>query len=141
MKAKKVILIVQSILCVVLAVLLATAVISIYREGLAAKAENPLAWIYTGEKVAERFKPIAPLFFLTVGLAVVGLILDVKDENGLKPVKGGKVENKGFPGAKTVRMILLIAAVCFVIAGVFNGSAKDVFGKAVKICTECVGLG
>ena len=31
--------------------------------------------------------------------------------------------------------LLLIAA------GMRNGSAKDVFGKAVKICTECVGLG
>ena len=32
-------------------------------------------------------------------------------------------------------------AVALIVAGVFNGSARDVFGKAVKICTECVGLG
>ena len=31
--------------------------------------------------------------------------------------------------------------VMLLVLGVFNGSARDVFGKAVKICTECVGLG
>jgi hypothetical protein len=38
-------------------------------------------------------------------------------------------------------MVLLIAAIALIAAGVFNGSARDVFGKAVKICTECIGLG
>ena len=38
-------------------------------------------------------------------------------------------------------MVLLIASIALIAAGVFNGSARDVFGKAVKICTECIGLG
>ena len=37
--------------------------------------------------------------------------------------------------------ILIIAAVILIIAGVFNGSARDVLYKAITICTECVGLG
>ena len=36
---------------------------------------------------------------------------------------------------------LIIAAIVFIIAGVLNGSARDVLYKAVTICTECVGLG
>ena len=40
-----------------------------------------------------------------------------------------------------VRRVLLIAAVCFIVMGVFNGSMKDVLVKAIRICTECVGLG
>ncbi|MBO6039679.1 MAG: thioredoxin [Oscillospiraceae bacterium] len=40
-----------------------------------------------------------------------------------------------------VRTVLLIAAIVLIIAGLFNGSARDVFSKAVRICTECVGLG
>ncbi|MBO6014844.1 MAG: thioredoxin [Oscillospiraceae bacterium] len=40
-----------------------------------------------------------------------------------------------------MRTILLIAAIVLIGAGIFNGSARDVFGKAIKICTECVGLG
>ena len=50
------------------------------------------------------------------------------------------MENKVFEG-RTIRRVMLAAAVVLIIAGVFNGSALDVFGKAVKICTECVGLG
>ena len=47
------------------------------------------------------------------------------------------------PPAKTriARVILLIAAVVLILAGVFNGSALDVLYKAITICTECVGLG
>ncbi|MBO5543238.1 MAG: thioredoxin [Oscillospiraceae bacterium] len=40
-----------------------------------------------------------------------------------------------------MRIVLLVCAVILIIAGVFNGSARDVLGKAIKICTECVGLG
>ena len=69
-----------------------------------------------------------------------GGISGVRDENSLKPAAGGKVENRA-PGGKTVRTVLLVAAVVLIVAGAFNGSARDVFGKAVKICTECVGLG
>ncbi len=36
--------------------------------------------------------------------------------------------------------LLLIGAV-LVLLGVFNGGADDVLGKAIKICTECIGLG
>nr|WP_251616997.1 CD1871A family CXXC motif-containing protein [Pumilibacter muris] len=32
-------------------------------------------------------------------------------------------------------------AVSFIIAGIFNGGARDVLIKAVNICTECIGLG
>ena len=133
-------LIVQLVLCILLAVLLIVSVIGIYLDGVTARAENPLAAIFSREIVAERFRPVAPLFFAVVGLSATGLFLDVKDEASLKSAKGGKVENKA-PAGKTVQIVLLIAAVLLIVAGVFNGSAKDVFAKAVKICTECVGLG
>ena len=37
--------------------------------------------------------------------------------------------------------VIIVAAVILIIAGVFNGSARDVLYKAITICTECVGLG
>ena len=40
-----------------------------------------------------------------------------------------------------IRRVLLVAAVIFVVLGVQNGSMKDVIVKAIRICTECVGLG
>ena len=36
---------------------------------------------------------------------------------------------------------LIVAAVVLILAGVFNGSARDVLYKAITICSECVGLG
>ncbi len=40
-----------------------------------------------------------------------------------------------------VRIAVIALSVTFIILGVFNGGMKDVLGKAVKICTECIGLG
>ena len=119
--------------------------LSILREvtGDEAYQTAALAALATPEAMHDRYgsATLAPLLFAAVGLTVGGLILGVKDEKGLSPVKSGRVEHKNFSGAKMLRIGLLIAAVCLLIAGVLNGSARDVFGKAVKICTECVGLG
>ena len=247
MNGKKLYLIIQSILCIVLVVLLAATAIGIYREGVAAKAENPLAWVFSREKVAERFRPFAPLFFAGIGMAAAGLILDIRDEKSEKPVKDAEllrdltvsriaapseamkqerakqkkllfggwavfavcmlpvflyvINGDHFPNGnleqefralvahilpwiiagfgilicaallheksvvreteaakeqlkaekaavkasdsrlRILRIAVFCLAVCLIIAGIFNGSAKDVLGKAVKICTECVGLG
>ena len=40
-----------------------------------------------------------------------------------------------------IRAALLVLAVVLIVYGVFNGSMRDVLYKAIKICTECVGLG
>lgn len=40
-----------------------------------------------------------------------------------------------------VRAVVLLTAVVLIGMGVFNGGMRDVLGKAIKICTECIGLG
>ena len=40
-----------------------------------------------------------------------------------------------------IRCVIAVVAIVFITLGTFNGSAKDVLAKAVKICTECIGLG
>lgn len=40
-----------------------------------------------------------------------------------------------------VRIAVLLVAVAFIIWGITNGGARDVFIKAINICTECIGLG
>ena len=139
-KKEKIYLIIQSILCILLVLLLAAAVTGIFREGTALKADNPLEWVFSREKTAERLRPLLPLFLVFAVTTAVGLIAGVKDENSAKGVKTGKIQNRA-AGGKALRTVLLIAAVCLIAAGIFNGSARDVLGKAVKICTECVGLG
>lgn len=39
------------------------------------------------------------------------------------------------------RTALLITAVILIVFGIFNGGMQDVLQKAIKICTECIGLG
>ena len=40
-----------------------------------------------------------------------------------------------------VKYTLLGVAILLVVLGVFNGGMSDVLEKAIKICTECIGLG
>ncbi len=40
-----------------------------------------------------------------------------------------------------VRGSILTLAVVFIVLGIGNGGMRDVFAKAVRICTECIGLG
>lgn len=40
-----------------------------------------------------------------------------------------------------VRGVILVIGVAFVVLGVLNGGMADVLGKAIRICTECIGLG
>lgn len=46
------------------------------------------------------------------------------------------------PGNMVIpQAIVIAAAVILILAGMLNGSARDVLYKAITICTECVGLG
>ncbi|MBE6974767.1 MAG: thioredoxin [Ruminococcaceae bacterium] len=38
-------------------------------------------------------------------------------------------------------MVLLAAAVAMIVLGIDNGGIAAVLGKAIRICTECIGLG
>ena len=40
-----------------------------------------------------------------------------------------------------VRLVILAVAVALIVLGILNGGMRDVLGKAIKICTECIGLG
>ncbi len=133
------------VLYAMLAGLFCAQVIGIYREGMARRAENPLASIYTPEIVAEKLSPLVPLFFIAIGFVIGGLLAGAKDENAGKPKRNGiqfkpKTDRWQMrPGA--VQAVVLTAAVIFIIMGIFNGSALDVLTKAIKICSECIGLG
>lgn len=61
--------------------------------------------------------------------------------SGSKVVPAPPVDTAKPTLLKTIRLIGLTVAVAFIILGCFNGSARDVLTKAIKICTECIGLG
>ena len=41
----------------------------------------------------------------------------------------------------TVRGVIFCVCAVFIVLGVLNGGMRDVLEKAIKICTECIGLG
>ncbi|MBQ7435721.1 MAG: hypothetical protein IJV30_00160 [Oscillospiraceae bacterium] len=254
MTRNRILLIAQSLLCVALIVMLAVSAVGIYRDGIAEKKEDPLAWVYTRDKAAAGLKPVLPVFLLAVAVTVACAVLNVRDENENKPVKdielnrdlmrtrvaqpsdamkkeqamqkkllyGGwcgfglcmlpiliyMTNGEHFPngdleqvmGALAVhvfpwiilgfavlivsavlqgrsiqreydaimerireekasgikaeaqtaaptrnvnvlRWVILAVAVVFIVAGIRNGSMTAVVNKAIRICTECVGLG
>ena len=152
MKKSRCFLLIQAAVCIALAVWLSAAAVSVCREGSERKAEDPMESIYTPEIVAEKLAPAAPLFIAGAVLLIAGLILGIKDEEAGKPVKNAgfrsdlqaeRAARTAGPSKKTcvIQAVILAAAIVFIIAGVFNGSARDVLYKAITICTECVGLG
>ena len=150
MSKNKVFLIIQSVLCIALFVLTALAAVRLYRAGIAYRADgHPTAWIYSREAVGAALRPLIPLFFLTVGVTVAGAILKIRDDKQDKPVNDGglmtvkpaSLTEKKPANAQIIRIIVLILAVVLIIAGIYNGSMRDVLYKAIKICTECIGLG
>lgn len=52
-----------------------------------------------------------------------------------------KAEKKKAPILLVARLALLVIGVALFILGTQNGSMQEVFIKATKICTECIGLG
>lgn len=41
---------------------------------------------------------------------------------------------------KVLWVVLFAVAVVLIVLGVMNGGALDVLAKAIKICSECIGL-
>ncbi len=155
MNKKKLLLILQSLLCAALAVLLVSAVIGLYLDGAADRAERPLDWIYTREKTAERLAPAVPVLFASLAVTAAGLLLGVRDERADKgrispetrrELTASRAQEPGDAVKKerrrrTLRIVLLAAALLLILAGIRNGGARDVLVKAVGICTEGVGRG
>lgn len=59
--------------------------------------------------------------------------------DGIAPAPEAKKECKH--GILIARCAVAAIAVVFILLGIFNGGIQDVLGKAIAICTECIGLG
>ena len=148
MTDKRVYLLFQAFLCILTAAVMIFGLLSLYSEGIARKAEDPLASVYSREILTDYFYRIAPLFFATLGSALAGILLGAKDDRADRPVPSAALKRDP-PAARPARkdrrvvwqIILLALAVLFIVLGILNGSMMDVLIKAIHICTECIGLG
>ncbi|MBR6185263.1 MAG: hypothetical protein IKQ41_03275 [Clostridia bacterium] len=148
MTRNRVFLIVQAVLCALVATLLAAAAIGLYIEGTAGQAETGslFSYIYTREKVTARLSPILPLVFASLGMTAAGWILGIREKETVgRPMPGlavkKSVAQKAGRPALFMRTAFLILAAALIAAGVMNGGLEDVFTKAAAICMECIGLG
>lgn len=59
--------------------------------------------------------------------------------------KATSVEQKSDKKCKILinilRGVIVAIAIVFIVIGITNGGMADVLGKAIRICTECIGLG
>lgn len=86
-----------------------------------------------------------------IGIGILSVCLIMRDKSILKETELAKTaEKSNDPAApapdhrkavNALRVIVLAAAVTFIVIGIFNGSMTDVLNKAIRICTECIGLG
>ena len=85
MTKNKIFLWVQTALCVLIAILLASSAVRIFIDGSAYQAAgHPSEWIYTREKAAAALMPILPLFLLSFAMTVYGLVKGIEDEEADK---------------------------------------------------------
>ena len=152
MRGKKLYWVIESLLCALVAGLLAAAAVRMYIHGTAVQASGDLFYyIYTREKVGAALLTLLPLITAFLAFTVAGWILGIRDEKAEKPaaLNGMDVKQsvtKAVPqkaGRREVilRVVILILAAALIIMGICNGGLEDVLAKGASICTECVGLG
>lgn len=96
---------------------------------------------------------VIPLSAIALGIQVVRLYLAEASagqelelmkayikENGA-PKKIEVEKKKKFDYTIIATCVIAGVAIVLVVVGIFNGGMSDVLGKAVRICTECIGLG
>ena len=154
MSKEKVFLITQSVLCALVAGLLAAGALCLYIDGAAKQAEGDLFYyMYTRERAGAKLLPVLPAMFCAFGMTVAGLILGIRDDNADKPVRDekllrdlGSIQDRAVHQVAArnqiyLRVVVITLAVCMIIAGILNGGLEEVLAKGATICTECVGLG
>ena len=103
---------------------------------------------FTRERVAEALSRLLPLFLLTllvltasVALQIVEAVRFGEKRGTVRGICPDKAPQTLPHRQRILRLVLLAVALLFILLGALNGSMRDVLEKAVRICTECIGLG
>ena len=147
MPKNKTLSIVFTVLTLLLCVLLCTAVISLYCEGLARRAAtgSDSEPIFTPESIGRWLPWVLSLLGLWLAIGIVAAVTGyLATARTFVSRPKGRVENMGYENKKWktwVWVLLAAAALALIVLGICNGGLRDVLGKAVNICSECIGLG
>ncbi len=95
MSKKRLFLIGQALLCVLIALVLTVFTVRTFIEGSAWQAAgHPSDWIYTREKAGQALWMLLPLFCLSVVMTIIGLLKNIKDDEAEKPVRDAGLAGK-----------------------------------------------
>ncbi|MCR4722262.1 MAG: hypothetical protein K5629_00570 [Eubacteriales bacterium] len=158
MDKKKLLICINAALYVLWALLISVSVVAAYTTGAAYRAQgHPEVWIFTREMATELFRKSSPLLLIAVIMSVICSAKGTQDGNQDKPgadpgalslyraeretVRDRAAESAEEKKLLKTRYALFALAVLFVVAGILNGSMMEMLIKAIKICTECLGLG
>ncbi|MBR2651015.1 MAG: hypothetical protein IKD45_05075 [Clostridia bacterium] len=87
---------------------------------------------------------VISVFMKRVTLRRIALLKEeltaAKAEGRISGDGGALAKNEGHT-KDIARLAIIALAVVLIIIGISNGGMADVLGKAVQICTECIGLG
>ena len=121
-------------------------ILTICAEGLARRSASGSANepIFTREAVADRTTYVLSLLGVWFVCAVPAVLLTRREKT--RPARSAALSGsmpsvKETRGKALLRLGLIGAAAALIILGVINGGLRDVFVKAINICTECIGLG
>ena len=121
-----------------------------------------LVYFFTAEFTTENLnRDILSCFAVVLPLATVGCAIHIPKLYYIEKLAARELEllkssvkKHGAPALATkneakkkvdttliARYVIFAAAIVLVVLGTLNGGMADVLGKAVRICTECIGLG
>ena len=142
MKRDRAIKYLTSAALIVAAALLLQAPLSLYREGVSRRAADPMAAIYTRERLLAALKPAGMALAVAAVLAAAGLALGGGKKEAPRPSPTGNMGDGMRPQSRSLaRGMLFTMGLILTIAGCINGGAMDVLIKAIHLCAECIGLG
>lgn len=121
------------------AILVTAAALIISCVGIYLSGDHP----FSRETVGKALGNLAVPGILCVLLILLGLALP-KPKQKLKFRPMEKKSDKAPADLKkrlVIRTIVAVCAVALIVMGIFNGGYEDVLNKAIRICTECIGLG
>ena len=127
---------------IIAALLLLWGTLSLYREGVARRAADPLAALYTRESFLAALMPAAWALAAAAALTAAGLALGYGKEKAARIIPAGNMGDGMRPQIRSlIRGMLTAMGLILLLAGCLNGGAGDVLIKAIHLCAECIGLG
>ncbi len=146
MKRYKALSLAAAVLTLLLCVSLCAGVLTLYLNGLSRRAalQSTNEPIFTREETGRMLLWISPLFALWLAASVAAGLLNGREKARRSvpvprlrgPMKGQ--EETG--GRRLTRLALYLLAAALIAAGICFGGVKEVLYKAIRICSECIGL-